>query len=339
MLLRWTVWLCAATVLLALAYHSHTLRSHQPTWRRHAVRHRLSTNVGAEITTDANRHSSRATSDASPPSSDHISGMLALWLGGRGARSPVGCHTDCHPQPHCDMWGEAVGPSGAKNLQPDAGSCCESCRAHGASARKKPCNVWVHCGDEKSCGPNFRHCWLKHQDDPWRAPAVSGLGWSWNKLVPWTSGVVGGPPAGWARARIDATASPSLVAFDTPLGSIRVRLARHASPNATRWLLERARATPNPANKTTSTAATKAMPATTPGVPAAGHEPCSGCRFYRAEPVPARWGVEWFFGPPYALLQVRSLPLTRALAGLNRDCLIRRATLPLPALLLCNVLP
>jgi len=34
-----------------------------------------------------------------------------------------------------------------------------------------------------------------------------------------------------------------------------------------------------------------------------GAAPCKGCRFYRAEPVPAGWGVDWFFGPPYALLQ------------------------------------
>ncbi|EFJ44380.1 hypothetical protein VOLCADRAFT_106423 [Volvox carteri f. nagariensis] len=30
---------------------------------------------------------------------------------------------------------------------------------------------------------------------------------------------------------------------------------------------------------------------------------CSGCSFYRHEPVPLNWGVNGFSGPPYALLQ------------------------------------
>lgn len=210
---------------------------------------------------------------------------LATWLGGRGASVP-GCPSDCHPQPHADLGGDAVGLSGARNLQPDPGSCCAACKSHAAKAAVaggRPCNVWVHCGDAERCGTNHRHCWLKRQRDPLHAPAVGGLGWSWNRLVPWTSGVLsdgGADGANLSGRRHAVDAAPS-VAFAVPgLGRVRVRLARAASPNATRWLTTRAAAAAGSSSSS-----------------------CAGCRFYRAEPVPPGWGRRWFFGPPYALLQ------------------------------------
>ena len=106
---------------------------------------------------------------------------LAVWLCGSG--SPLsGCPDDCHPQVHADMWGQAIGAGGARNLQDSPAACCAACRAHAAAAasgRGKPCNVWVHCGDAVGCGSNYRHCWLKHQPDPMAAPMVGGLGVSW----------------------------------------------------------------------------------------------------------------------------------------------------------------
>ena len=241
-----------------------------------------------------------------PPPNDGLAG-LAVWLGGRGAPM-LGCPGDCHAQQHADLWGEVVGPSGKANIQPTAAACCAACKAHraavdhSAKARKR-CNVWVHCGNASACGANVGHCYLKHSPDPMRRPAVQGLGWSWNTLVPWTAGVL-------AQADVVATAptaAPAVVAeeahiaFETSLGRVRIRLAMKQSPNATRWLLERVEAS-------------------------------NDCRFYRAEPVPMGWGTNWFFGPPYALLQgsfggkaMTPFPLQSAVEGglvLQRGSLI-----------------
>ena len=118
---------------------------------------------------------------------------LAIWLGGTGSSMVEGCPSDCHPQPHADMQGDAVGRSGSANLQPSAAACCAACRDHAAVAQPgtRACNVWVYCGDASACGASYRHCWLKRQPDPFSLPMVGGLGVSWGKLVPWTSGVAG----------------------------------------------------------------------------------------------------------------------------------------------------
>ena len=221
---------------------------------------------------------------------------LAVWLGGSGA-IVADCPDDCRPQPHCDLYGSIVGPSGVRNIQPSVAACCASCRAHAAAATNgRPCNVWVHCGNATACGANANHCYLKHQDNPLHAPQVGGLGVSWNKLVPWTSGVVAAASATDAPKRRNSPSLRSLM-LQTRVGHVRFRLARDASPNATRWLEERAAG---------ATGAATATAAAARGIPVAAlpaFKACSGCRFYRAEPVPAGWGHDWFFGPPYALLQ------------------------------------
>ena len=208
------------------------------------------------------------TSDVAPPSKGEPQ-SLALWLGGSGS-SLSGCPDDCHPQVHADMWGQAVGAGGSRNLQDSPAACCAACRAHAAAAvggRGKPCNVWVHCGDAVACGDNFKHCWLKHQPNPMEAPMVGGLGVSWGKLVPWTSGVTmearaAREPAAAAEAasksqqrgltsRVEA--KEASLAIVTSRGRIRLRLNRAASPNASSWL---------------------ASVADSPSR-------CQGCRFYR----------------------------------------------------------
>ena len=199
--------------------------------------------------------------------------QLAIWLGGNG--DPLaGCSGFCHAQRHANMWGNVVGPSGARNKQRSASDCCESCRNHSRSGANLTCNVWVFCPDD-ACGNEIGHCWLKYQPDPFKAPMVAGFGVSWNKLVPWTSGVIGsvstvsiGRPLeiqGWRRRRVDIV---------TPLGSIPLIL-NHRSRNASDWLI--------------------ALAATQPT--------CKGCDIYRMEPVPTNWGLHWEFGPPYAIIQ------------------------------------
>ena len=158
---------------------------------------------------------------------------LALWLGGSGAPVPD-CPADCHPQVHCDMLGEAVAAGGQRNLQANAGECCAACRAHAVRPGQRPCNVWVYCGDRAACGQNYQHCWLKHQPNPMAEPMVGGLGVSWGKLVPWTSGVL---DQQHLSRGVGAVSNVGL-ALITEKGGIRLRLNLAASPNASRWLAE-----------------------------------------------------------------------------------------------------
>ena len=283
---------------------------------------------------------------------------LAIWLGGSGTALP-GCPDDCHPQQHADLWGAVVGPSGHSNMQPDAAGCCASCKAHAAAAHATSgCNVWVFCGNATGCGPSYGHCWLKRQSDPLSTPALSSLGWSWNRLVPWTAGIlVGSPPYavqgrqgggghGGSRSSTSSSggggsgravlASEAHISLDTTLGRVRVRLAITQSPNATRWLLHRASTASSIAASSPTTASATAAAATAAASlstnPCGTSPPTHSCRFYRAEPVPPGWGRDWFFGPPYALLQgsfggakVDPFPLRRAAEGglvLQRGSLI-----------------
>eukprot|EP00966_Prymnesium_polylepis_P330683 7386303-Prymnesium_polylepis.1 len=82
----------------------------------------------------------------------------------------------------------------------------------------------------------------------------------------------------------------------TPKGRIRLRLNHGGSPNASRWLSSVAAASTH----------------------------CRGCRFYRAEPVPRGWARDWYYGPPYALLQ-GTLLATAANGVLARPALQREA--------------
>ena len=203
-----------------------------------------------------------------------------MWLGGSGAS--VTCADECHAQEHVDLGGEALVP-GPRNMQDSASACCDACTSHRAKASAaggKGCNVWVFCGNASACGRNHRHCWLKWQPEPMLRPMVSGLGVAWSTLVPWTAGVHGDAVAVKAARRAAAEPLPqpseAHVALVTHLGPVRLRLRHGGSPKASAWLQRLAHGA------------------------ARG---CSGCRFYRAEPVPPGWGQKWFFGPPYALLQ------------------------------------
>ena len=172
--------------------------------------------------------------------------------------------------------------------------------------------MWVHCGNASACGSQLGHCWLKFQSKPMTTPAVTALGWSWGKLVPWTAGVLADDDSDAAAAArpsgqrlsssgdrgTSAALEQAHVALLTNLGRISIRLALAASPNATRWLLRRAAEATRLSATPMST-----KPMTSAHGARDGRAGCAGCRFYRAEPVPIGWGEDWFFGPPYALLQ------------------------------------
>jgi hydroxyproline O-arabinosyltransferase len=49
--------------------------------------------------------------------------------------------------------------------------------------------VWVWCGDQATCGSNYKHCWLKHL--PWVYASKPKFG----PTVPWTSGLLEPPEA------------------------------------------------------------------------------------------------------------------------------------------------
>jgi len=210
--------------------------------------------------------------DPSPP---YDEAPLAIWLGGRGISVP-GCAVDCYAQPHADLGGEPLVP-GPRNLLDSASACCEACRAHRTRTEAgRGCNVWVWCGDAGGCGASYRHCWLKRQPAPMVLPSVGALGGQ----VRWMSGVWADAAAveaarGAARRPSPSVAAGAELALATPLGAVRLKLNAAGSPKAVSWLR---------------------------GLARAPHR-CHGCRVYRAEPVPPRWGHNLSYGPPYALLQ------------------------------------
>lgn len=210
-----------------------------------------------------------------PPPPDDEEAPLAIWLGGRGVGVP-GCAADCYAQPNADLGGQPL-VAGPQNQMDSASACCESCRAHrNRSAAERGCNVWVWCADAGGCGASYHHCWLKWQPVPMALPGVSGLG----RQVPWVSGVWGDAEALAAARRTATRPLPSVaagaeLALSTHLGAVRLRLNVKGSPKAVAWLR---------------------------GLARAPHR-CHGCCFYRAEPVPPRWGLHASYGPPYALLQ------------------------------------
>ncbi|KAL1520138.1 hypothetical protein AB1Y20_023610 [Prymnesium parvum] len=182
---------------------------------------------------------------------------------------------------HTELHGEVV-RWGADFVVDSAAECCAACRqlsavARGAARAGRNCTVWVFCG-EPECGVARGQCWLKHLDDPYTdIDLIRG------RSERWTAGAMLPPPRGGARRGGAAVgAAEAQLALVGAFGRVRVKL-RDASPLAKQWV--------------------EALLARQPE--------CEGCTFYRAEPVPARWGsVEWpdnyeggRWGPPYALLQ------------------------------------
>ena len=98
----------------------------------------------------------------------------------------------------------------------------------------------------------------------------------------------GGPAAALPALPLNAPA-PGVLRLRTSLGDIRIRLRPALAPRTTAYLRELA-------------AASAAYDA--PGG-ATGAQPCTACRFYRAEARPAPGAVDNFGGPgpPYALIQ------------------------------------
>jgi hypothetical protein len=155
--------------------------------------------------------------------------------------------------------------------EPSASKCCDEC------LKNSRCTVWVYC-DFAACGDKRGECWLKEMTDPYTdIDLVRG------RSDLWTAGTRDPPPPQAPQAgRAAVAASEAHLALVTEFGRIRLRL-RPKSPKAVAWvegLLDQ-------------------------------HAECTGCTFYRAEPVPKHWGsLEWpdtysggRWGPPYALLQ------------------------------------
>ena len=142
------------------------------------------------------------------------------------------------------------------------------------------CNVWVYCSDRALCGEKIGACWLKHAASARvDAEALRGL------AQQWTSGTFAplSPPSPPAPPP-----SPPHFAVVTADGEFRIRLREKEAPLAAAFIRRLLAVAPE----------------------------CVGCRFYRAEPVPAHWGsLEWEdswsggrWGPPYALMQGSFLP-------------------------------
>ena len=202
--------------------------------------------------------------------------------------SPPPCPPGCHALQRTELPGDVV-KWGVGHTQPSAAACCAACEAQA----KHGCNTWVWCGSRRECPDTYLDCWLKKRAAPWEDVDVLQ-----GRSTKWTSGVLVAPPTAEA-----STADPER-ACDFALlmadGLVRMRLRPQAA-SAVRYVTALLRELG---------AAAADGDAQAPAVDAA-HPPHDGLRFYRAEPVPERWGsLDWpdnYFGgrwgPPYALLQ------------------------------------
>ncbi len=212
--------------------------------------------------------------------------------------------------PNTELPGD-VARWGADHLQPSAGACCAACAALGDK-----CNEWVWCADADACGERHRQCWLKHRPRP-----LDDVDMLRGRSALWTSGILTLPPAPPSAAALAAARASSLhhdFGLLTADGLVRVRLRREA-PNAAAYA------------RAVLAALLAARPATSRTDPTLQPNKVrprrSGLRFYRAEPVPARWGdPRWpdtwdggRWGPPYALLQGSLRPDTGAVPPAKPD--------------------
>lgn len=175
--------------------------------------------------------------------------------------------------------GGAVVRWGASHLKESAADCCAACASEAA------CTHWVWCGGACAAEKEAHQCWLKSAASPWEdVELLEG------RSDRWTSGVRAPRPPPAARPP-PSTAPPAfaLVFHSEPNAPrVRVRLFAEAAPRAAAFVRHLLRVAPN----------------------------CTGCRFYRAEPVPPHWGSleaadSWSggrWGPPYALMQGSLMP-------------------------------
>lgn len=107
----------------------------------------------------------RTVADAQSPSIDL--GILKI-AGASADRVAAACPSHCHALSRTELHGDVV-RWGADHLLEDAGACCEACRTHAAASsnHRKPCNVWVYCAVNATCGARYRQCWLKHAKAVW----------------------------------------------------------------------------------------------------------------------------------------------------------------------------
>ena len=228
-----------------------------------------------------------------PPPPSPTTGMATA---SSPTNTAAGCPSDCHAMPGTELPGDVV-QWGADHLVPSAADCCSACK------KTQGCNSWVWCGHAAQCGGAHKQCWLKKRPDPYEDTDVLT-----GRSTKWTSGVVGSePPRDPQAADGGGKSGPSAVcdfALLTVEGLVRMRL-RPQAKNAARYvaaLLDELRAKSPPG----VAAGSGKAPAVDPARPVR-----DGLRFYRAEPVPARWGsLDWpdnylggRWGPPYALLQ------------------------------------
>eukprot|EP00271_Cylindrocystis_brebissonii_P010209 TRINITY_DN26331_c0_g1_i1.p1 TRINITY_DN26331_c0_g1~~TRINITY_DN26331_c0_g1_i1.p1 ORF type:complete len:342 (-),score=25.04 TRINITY_DN26331_c0_g1_i1:781-1806(-) len=186
--------------------------------------------------------------DGSVENSDLGDEANALQSGGSGSL--------CRGLERMEVWGTAVN-WGSTNKLETAEACCQQCKD-----RMEKCNSWVYCFDEAVCKDKFKECWLKRQADV-LLPELHGSGAS----IGWMSGII--HPEG-----------KGLIQFETPRGSIRIKLLPTWAPRTVNYIRE---------------------------LVALRH--CTGCQFYRAEGLGKGWDADGLriqgmpAGPPYALLQ------------------------------------
>ena len=216
-------------------------------------------------------------------------------LQGDDATGGLGCPKDCHAVAGTELPGDVV-RWGADHKVESASQCCAACKS------RVGCNTWVWCGNATACASRHQECWLKKRPDPFEdIDLLTG------RSSLWTSGVLGEPPVA-ATGAVDMSADgggglgPEAsmdFALLTVEGLVRFRLRPQAT-NAVQYaraLLDEVRASPSQQTSAPDVDAERPVR--------------DGLRFYRAEPVPGRWGsLDWpdnylggRWGPPYALLQ------------------------------------
>eukprot|EP00241_Pyramimonas_parkeae_P018323 CAMPEP_0114284502 /NCGR_PEP_ID=MMETSP0059-20121206/4682_1 /TAXON_ID=36894 /ORGANISM="Pyramimonas parkeae, Strain CCMP726" /LENGTH=344 /DNA_ID=CAMNT_0001405327 /DNA_START=304 /DNA_END=1338 /DNA_ORIENTATION=+ len=177
-----------------------------------------------------------------------------------------------------EYWGDVM-LAGEDHFTSTAELCCQAC------SKTRGCNTFVWCSSPSS--PCANQCWLKWQPNP-RKPEVrshgSGTVWTSGTLLPKFFGpnVDATDGAFSSSIRQNNARMIEKVSLHTPYGNITVRLRRDWAPESVRYV---------------STLAVQ--------------DACTvACNFYRAEVVPDGWGVDGFWGPPYALLQggLRGVP-------------------------------
>ncbi len=230
-----------------------------------------------------------------PPRADQRAERAERTAANDASLAPLGTadvsnlSASCHPLAGTELPGDVVRWGDGHSTSSAAG-CCSAC------TREPECNSWIWCGNAVECAGRHQQCWLKKRPDPWLdVDVLSGLS------TMWTSGITVPPPLAAAAAPV-ADVSAWHVGLSTADGLIRIRL--------------RAAATVSVANVRAVLSSGLGAGGTAAPVVDAAQPARSGLRFYRAEPVPERWGSTLWpdnynggrWGPPYALLQGSFMP-------------------------------